>query len=135
VADIGISTVGQVEQVAALKTFLSTLTLHLYSNPVVWDPNNSVGDYTEVSWPGYAPIVLSGWQTAYTTGDGYAEIDEQIRGFSPTTGGPYTVQGYYLTTPDGYLFGAASNEISGGQPVSYPETYYVQAKYVGGVIA
>jgi hypothetical protein len=133
--DIGVSTTGQVEQLAALKAFLQTLRLHLYSNAVTWDPSNVVGDYTEVSWPGYAPIVLNAWQVPYQTGDGQAEIDEQIRGFSPSSGGPYTVQGYYLTTPDGLLFAAVSNEISGGQVVpgtSY--TYYVQPRYVGGVI-
>lgn len=134
-ADIGVSTTGQIEQLSGLKPFLSTLTLHLYSNHVVWDPNNVVGDYTEVSFPGYAPILLNAWMTAFGTSDGYAEINEQIRGFSPLSGGPFTVQGYYLTTPDGRLFAAASNEVSGGQPLSYPDTYFVQPKYVGGVIA
>ena len=134
-AYIGVSTDGQIEQLAALKAFLQTLTLHLYSNAVAWDPNNSVGSYVEVSWPGYAPIATTGWQTAYATTDGYAEIDEVIRGFSVVSGGPYIVQGYYLTTPDGNLFAAASNEIVGGQPMSVGETYYVQCKYVGGVIA
>jgi hypothetical protein len=134
-ADIGISTQGQIEQLAGLKPFLSTLRLHLYSNHVVWDPNNLVAAYHEVVWPGYAAILLNGWQTPFMTSDGYAEIDEQIRGFAPTSGGPFTVQGYYLTTPDGQLFAAASNQITGGQPVSFPQTYYVQPKYVGGVIA
>jgi hypothetical protein len=133
VADIGVTTVGQLAGLGAQVTpILQTLTLHLYSNDVSWSPSNVVGDYTEVSWSGYAAIALTSWGSPFTNGSGQAEVDEVIRNFLVAGGGSYVVQGYYLTVPSGALYAAVSNGVSGGVTLGAGAVYSVLPKYING---
>lgn len=96
---------GRVQKVQAMRSYLNTLFLHLYKNPrgtpVLTD---TISDYSECTFAGYAPVALVAWGTAYTNAIFQGQIDETLRIFTrTTTGSPETVYGYYITDASGNL--------------------------------
>jgi len=73
--------------------------LRLFTNNVTPDKSTEIGDLSEASVGGYAPITLAGtsWTTQTVLGVNSAVYSEQTFTFS--TG--VTVYGYYVTTIEG----------------------------------
>jgi len=90
--------------------YLDTCVLRLYSNNHTPTDADVVGDYTECTFPGYAPINMNVWTSAVLNADDKAEIEEPIQTF--TAGAivtPQDVYGIYVTDAGGDLVYAELN--------------------------
>lgn len=79
---------------------LGTALARLYASNTPYLPTRTPADYTEASFPGYAPASPLSWGAPFTNGDGKAESDSAtlVWTFSGPTG-TYPVFGIYLTDP------------------------------------
>lgn len=114
-----------------LLSYLSGLTLHLYQNNYQPTKSDTVANYTEATFPGYASVSLNTWGTVYQNGNGDAETDEQIHTFTCTGTSPAnTVYGYYVTDASNNLIFAESNPIGGTLVNTASQTYVAQPRLV-----
>jgi len=87
---------------AALDAFLASSDgpayARLYDNAVPFDPTNTLADYNEASFSGYAAVGPITWPAASINGEGKAQADSPALDFTFTAGaGTATVQGLYFT--------------------------------------
>jgi hypothetical protein len=118
---------GKVTLLQFLVTPLQGYVLALYVNnrtPVITD---TLANYTEASFPGYARINLTGWNTAFLNGASKAETDELVRVFTqssvPTP--QQTVYGYLVIDNVGNLAWAELNPSGGVLMNGAGQTYTV----------
>lgn len=92
------------------KATFNTYTLRLFKNDKVPADTDTVADYTEANFTGYAAIATNAWGNAFLNAGNIAEIDETNRTFTQT-GVIVTnlVYGYYVTDGAGNLIFAERN--------------------------
>lgn len=81
---------------------LGTCYARLFDSYVPWDPGNTVADYNEATFTGYAPINGISWGSPFINGDGKAETDSPSLTWTFTAGaGSTDVYGWMLTDSTG----------------------------------
>ncbi len=97
-------------QLQLWKATFNTYTARLYKNDRVPTDTDTVANYTEADFTGYASIATNNWGNAFLNGDNIAEIDEVNKTFTQT-GVIVTclVYGYYITDGGGNLCWAERN--------------------------
>jgi hypothetical protein len=123
---------GLVAIAGALQSYLNALTLHLYTTNITPAFGDTASTYLphEASFPGYSPISINSWGTAFLSGSNLAEIDEQIRVFTlSTSGGPYPIYGYFILDGSSNLIWAGLNSAAPVNLANAGDTYSVQPKY------
>lgn len=113
------------------KTFLNSCTLRLFQNNHVPASTDTVANYTEATFTGYAAIATVSWGNAYLNGALLGEIDEVNRTFTQTANTvTNTIFGYYITDVGGNLIFAESNPLGGFNMNAAGLVYIVQARIV-----
>lgn len=107
--------------------YLSTLTLHLYTNDYTPTTTSEVDDFEEATFEGYEEELIDTWGTAYLNPDNIAEIDADVYTFTVTSLAILeSVYGYYITDPEDNVISA---ERRPGPPVAMNvigKSYYVR---------
>lgn len=116
--------------------WLEGATLRLYSNNHTPADADTVGDYTECTFPGYAAISLTGWSGAALNGSNKAET---VLGPQTFTGGsivtPEDIYGIFVTDVDGDLIDAEINPAGvvsmslAGQTYSYTPKFTLKSEF------
>jgi hypothetical protein len=123
---------GLVAIAGALQTYLDGLSLRLYTTAITPAVGDTAAAYlaAEASFPGYAPIPLTSWGSAYLVSSGLAEIDEIIRVFTlSSSGGPYPIYGYFIVDSGLSLIWAGLNSAAPVNLTNAGDSYSVQPKY------
>jgi len=77
---------------------IANADLRLFKNNHTPSPTDTLADFVEADFDGYAPKTLTSWAPPYINGSGKAEIDEINRTFTQTgVGTTCDVYGYYVT--------------------------------------
>lgn len=105
--------------------------LKLFVNNHIPVGNDTVLDYVEATYPGYAGINLNSWSAAYLNGANEAQTDETIRTITSTGSSAESVYGYFVTNIAGSTLYWAELNPSG--PVAITSSgipYSVQPKFI-----
>lgn len=94
--------VPKVGATAALSAWLASVVgpanAHLYSSNTIYNPDRVLADYTEASFPGYAPVLGVAWGVIFINVAGKSESDSPALNWTFTGGsGTAPVFGIYLT--------------------------------------
>lgn len=116
---------------------LRTWTLRLYVNAVDPAPDSDASDFTEASFPGYAPLTLTTWEDATLASPGLAETEADNAVFAPTgTGSPQTVFGWFMTDEDGnFVAGERFSDPGGVLLDGPPDAFVVSPRFQDQAIA
>jgi len=78
--------------------YLNGMVLHLYQNDTPTDQFNTIDDFEEATFPGYAAVDLTEWTDAYLNPDALGETDYPAVVFTCTSAIlPNDIYGYYVT--------------------------------------
>jgi hypothetical protein len=109
--------VGALHEIGLIRTDLAMCKVKLFQNPVSLSPSTVVGDLTEATFGGYAPIIVTALLPAYIDPVGgasaqIATIQFQCDGTAPTN----IVYGFWVETAAGVLILAGT--FDAGIPMS-----------------
>lgn len=76
--------------------FLPTLALALYRNDYIPTSASVLADFTEASFPGYAPQSISTPNPSFLNGGGQAENDADLLTFNQSAGPAQVIYGYFI---------------------------------------
>lgn len=82
--------------------------LRLFTNDFQPEPDSVLGAFTEAAYDTYADVDLTDtWQGPFRDEPGVWTIQTEIEEFPPpTSGGPFTIYGWYVTKGGNWLWGA-----------------------------
>ncbi len=81
---------------------LGSCKVRLYVSNTPYLPTRIPADYTEASFPGYAPVASPAWGSVFINGGGAAETDSPVLTFTfASSSGTATVFGIYVTDSSG----------------------------------
>lgn len=83
--------------------WLDTLTLRLFINNITPSVTDTVGMYTEATFPGYTSIAAGSWSALGLDGNNNYQWAELAQVWTSTGPSGDTVYGYYLTNSSGDL--------------------------------
>ena len=127
--------VNNVAKVTLMQIFVSTFNtyvLRLFVNNHTATETDTVTNFTEATFPGYAAKNLTSWGSAFLNSNTQGETDETVRVFTQTSvpGSPQTVYGYYITDGSGNLIWAENNPAGGQLLNAAPQTYTVLPRFM-----
>ena len=96
----------EVEITAVFDDVQAGSELRLYVNDFQALPDSSIGEFTEASYDTYEDSDLTDtWQGPLRDEAGVWTIQTEIEEFAPpTSGGPFTIYGWYVTKGGGWLW-------------------------------
>ena len=113
------------------RVYLNTCTLRLFQNNHTPAATDTVAQYTEATFTGYAAVGLNSWGNAYLNAANIGEIDETSRTFTQTgVAQTCLVFGYYITDPNNNLVYAESNDNGAFNMNASGLVYIVQARMI-----
>jgi len=77
---------------------LAAATVHLFTNNITPTPLNVIGDFTEATFTGYAPVAVTGWGANASPPDGSVNADSTnvITFVGPSDASGQTIFGYFV---------------------------------------
>lgn len=93
---------GRVALMDATRTYRRSLILRLWQNDFTPAPDSDSGDFQECDFPGYAPVTLTSWTTAFLNPAGLGQSTGPVVLFTRSAGGtPQPAYGAYVTDQAG----------------------------------
>jgi len=109
---------GYLEALEAMRTgtvLLDGLGIALFVNNFIPTSDAVLADFTEASFPGYAPLSLSTPNPAFLNGQGRGEVDADLATFTATGVSAQNAFGYFLYTAG--LVVVAAERFAAPQPM------------------